>query len=137
LLEEAMRASSIAVAGLFVHNRIETIETVARGCGHSRRARGLRLHTGRCARPSSKPSWAIRAWRVDVLVSTMIVESGLDVPNANTMIVDRAIGSASPSSISCADGGRSHRRAFCYLLVPDLVDAQAEERLQVLEIILI
>jgi transcription-repair coupling factor (superfamily II helicase) len=29
--------------------------------------------------------------------------------------------------------GRSHRRAFCYLLVPDLVDAQAEERLQVLE----
>src|SRR5204863_8261452 len=29
--------------------------------------------------------------------------------------------------------GRSHRRAYCYLLVPDLVDAEAEERLQVLE----
>jgi len=71
---------------------------------------------------------------VDVLVSTMIVESGLDVPNANTMIVDRAdrFGLAQLYQLR-GRVGRSHRRAFCYLLVPDHVDTQAEERLQVLE----
>jgi transcription-repair coupling factor (superfamily II helicase) len=71
---------------------------------------------------------------VDVLVSTMIVESGLDVPNANTMIVDRAdrLGLAQLYQLR-GRVGRSHRRAFCYLLVPDQVDVHAEERLQVLE----
>jgi hypothetical protein len=71
---------------------------------------------------------------VDILVSTMIVESGLDVPNANTMIVDRAdrFGLAQLYQLR-GRVGRSHRRAFAYLLVPDLVDTQAEERLQVLE----
>ena len=44
------------------------------------------------------------------------------------------IGSAWRSSTSCAAGsGRSHRRAYCYLLVPDTIDADAEERLKVLE----
>src|SRR2546428_1704419 len=71
---------------------------------------------------------------VDVLVSTMIVESGLDVANANTMIVNRAdqFGLAQLYQLR-GRVGRSHRRAYCYLLVPDLVDADAEERLQVLE----
>src|SRR2546427_5248818 len=71
---------------------------------------------------------------VDVLVSTMIVESGLDVPNANTMIVNRAdqLGLAQLYQLR-GRVGRSHRRAYCYLFVPDLVDADAEERLRVLE----
>src|SRR3989475_644718 len=71
---------------------------------------------------------------VDVLVSTMIVESGLDVANANTMIVDRAdhFGLAQLYQLR-GRVGRSHRRAYCYLLVPDIVDADAEERLRVLE----
>src|SRR5438045_9410787 len=71
---------------------------------------------------------------VDILVSTMIVESGLDVPNANTMIVNRAdqFGLAQLYQLR-GRVGRSHRRAYCYLLVPDVVDADAEERLRVLE----
>src|SRR5436853_1303690 len=71
---------------------------------------------------------------VDVLVSTMIVESGLDVPNANTMIVNRAdqFGLAQLYQLR-GRVGRSHRRAYCYLLVPDAVDPEAERRLQVLE----
>src|SRR2546427_12001435 len=71
---------------------------------------------------------------VDVLVSTMIVESGLDVPNANTMLVSRAdqLGLAQLYQLR-GRVGRSHRRAYCYLLVPDVVDAEAEERLRVLE----
>jgi len=74
------------------------------------------------------------AGEVDILVSTMIVESGLDVPNANTMIVDRAdrFGLAQLYQLR-GRVGRSHRRAYCYLLVPDIMDAAAEERLRVLE----
>ena len=71
---------------------------------------------------------------VDVLVSTMIVESGLDVPNANTMFVNRAdtFGLAQLYQLR-GRVGRSHRRAYCYLMVPDAVDEDAERRLQVLE----
>jgi len=71
---------------------------------------------------------------VDVLVSTMIVESGLDVPNANTMFVNRA-DSFGLAQLYQLRGrvGRSHRRAYCYLMVPDAVDPDAERRLQVLE----
>ncbi len=71
---------------------------------------------------------------VDILVSTMIVESGLDVPNANTMVVHDAhrFGLAQLYQLR-GRVGRSHRRAYCYLLVPDTIDADAEERLKVLE----
>nr|MBA3673272.1 transcription-repair coupling factor [Gemmatimonadaceae bacterium] len=71
---------------------------------------------------------------VDLLVSTLIVESGLDVPNANTMFVNRAdhLGLAQLYQLR-GRVGRSHRRAYCYLLVPDAVDPEAERRLQVLE----
>src|SRR6185503_3021820 len=72
--------------------------------------------------------------KVDVLVSTMIVESGLDVANANTMFINRAdhFGLAQLYQLR-GRVGRSHRRAYCYLLVPDAMDADAERRLQVLE----
>jgi transcription-repair coupling factor (superfamily II helicase) len=71
---------------------------------------------------------------VDLLVTTMIVESGLDVPNANTMIVHDAhrFGLAQLYQLR-GRVGRSHRRAYCYLLVPDIIDLDAEERLKVLE----
>jgi transcription-repair coupling factor (superfamily II helicase) len=71
---------------------------------------------------------------VDVLVSTLIVESGLDVPNANTMFINRAdhFGLAQLYQLR-GRVGRSHRRAYCYLVVPDVIDEDAERRLQVLE----
>jgi transcription-repair coupling factor (superfamily II helicase) len=74
------------------------------------------------------------AGTVDILVSTMIVESGLDVPNANTMVVHHAsqFGLAQLYQLR-GRVGRGHRRAYCYLLVPDVLDAEAEERLRVLE----
>src|SRR5581483_360940 len=74
------------------------------------------------------------AGEVGVLVSTMIVESGLDVPNANTMFANRAdhFGLAQLYQLR-GRVGRSHRRAYCYLLVPDTVDPDAERRLAVLE----
>src|SRR2546426_925986 len=62
------------------------------------------------------------------------IEPWDDVPNANTMIVNQAdhVGLAQLYQLR-GRVGRSHRRAYCYLLVPDLVDAEVEERLRVLE----
>jgi transcription-repair coupling factor (superfamily II helicase) len=56
------------------------------------------------------------------------------VPNANTMFVNRAdhFGLAQLYQLR-GRVGRSYRRAYCYLLVPDAVDIDAERRLQVLE----
>src|SRR3989440_12665276 len=137
LIEEAL-ARELDRAGqvYFVHNRIETIDTIAE------RVRALAPPRARIAVAHGRLKEAelddvmtrfVRA-DVDVLVSTMIVESGLDVPNANTMIVNRAdqFGLAQLYQLR-GRVGRSHRRAYCYLLAPDLVDADAEERLRVLE----
>src|SRR6266571_3409894 len=137
LIEEAL-ARELDRAGqvYFVHNRIETIDTVAE------RVRALAPPRARVAVAHGKLKEAalddvmsrfVRG-EVDILVSTMIVESGLDVPNANTMLVSRAdqLGLAQLYQLR-GRVGRSHRRAYCYLLVPDLVDADAEERLRVLE----
>ena len=136
LLEEAI-ARELDRGGqvYFVHNRIETIETVAaRVRSLAPRARLAVAHGQMREADLEAVMGKFVRGEVDVLVSTMIVESGLDVPNANTMIVDRAdrFGLAQLYQLR-GRVGRSHRRAFCYLLVPDQVDAQAEERLQVLE----
>ncbi len=71
--------------------------------------------------------------RLNVLVCTTIVESGLDVPNANTLIVERAdlLGLAQLHQIR-GRVGRSHRQAFAYLFTPDprAMTPEARERLQ-------
>ncbi len=136
LLEEAM-ARELDRGGqvYFVHNRIETIETLAaRVQALAPRARLAVAHGEMREADLEAVMGRFVRGEVDVLVSTMIVESGLDVPNANTMIVDRAdrLGLAQLYQLR-GRVGRSHRRAFCYLLVPDLVEPLAEERLQVLE----
>jgi transcription-repair coupling factor (superfamily II helicase) len=136
LLEEAL-ARELDRGGqvYFVHNRIETITTIAERVRRlAPRARVAVAHGQ--LRESELDAVMSRFVRgeVDILVSTMIVESGLDVANANTMVVDRAdqLGLAQLYQLR-GRVGRSHRRASCYLLVPDLVDAEAEERLRVLE----
>ncbi len=119
----------------FVHNRIETIEAIA---DHVRRivprARVGVGHGQMHARGLEKVMEQFVTGEIDVLVSTLIVESGLDVPNANTMFVNRAdhLGLAQLYQLR-GRVGRSHRRAYCYLMVPDTVDEDAERRLKVLE----
>jgi transcription-repair coupling factor (superfamily II helicase) len=119
----------------FVHNRIETI--VAHADRVRRivpRARVAVAHGQMRERELEDIMHRFVSGEVDVLVSTLIVESGLDVPNANTMFVNRAdhLGLAQLYQLR-GRVGRSHRRAYCYLLVPDSVDPDAERRLQVLE----
>ncbi len=136
LIEEAM-ARELDRGGqvYFVHNRIETIATIAERVRKlAPRARVAVAHGQLAEADLDRVMARFVAGEVDVLVSTMIVESGLDVPNANTMIVDRAdrLGLAQLYQLR-GRVGRSHRRASCYLLVPDHPDADAERRLEVLE----
>ncbi|HEX7019228.1 MAG TPA: transcription-repair coupling factor [Gemmatimonadaceae bacterium] len=119
----------------FVHNRIETIVGMA---DHLRRivprARIAVAHGQMREKELEECMHRFVNGEIDVLVSTMIVESGLDVPNANTMFINRAdhFGLAQLYQLR-GRVGRSHRRAYCYLLVPDSVDPDAERRLEVLE----
>ena len=73
---------------------------------------------------------------IDVLISTTIIESGLDVPNANTIIIDRAdqFGLAQLYQLR-GRVGRSKRQAYAYLLVPHMrsLSGEAHERLKVLQ----
>ncbi|MEX2179357.1 MAG: transcription-repair coupling factor [Gemmatimonadaceae bacterium] len=119
----------------FVHNRIETIQAMA---DHLQRlvprANIAVAHGQMRERDLEDIMHRFVSGEVEVLVSTMIVESGLDVPNANTMFVNRAdhFGLAQLYQLR-GRVGRSHRRAYCYLIVPDQLDDDAERRLRVLE----
>ena len=119
----------------FVHNRIETIQAIADHIQRIVPRARIRVAHGQMREHELEDCMhAFVNGDVDVLVSTMIVESGLDVPNANTMFVNRAdnFGLAQLYQLR-GRVGRSHRRAYCYLIVPDTVDPDAERRLQVLE----
>lgn len=119
----------------FVHNRIETIQAHA---DHVQRiVPRARVEVGHGQMREKDLEDIMHRFvngEVDVLVSTMIVESGLDVPNANTMFVNGAsnFGLAQLYQLR-GRVGRSHRRAYCYLIVPDAIDEDAERRLRVLE----
>jgi transcription-repair coupling factor (superfamily II helicase) len=136
LLDEAFARELDRGGQVFVvHNRIETIETIAaRVRAIAPRARVAVGHGQMAADDLEEVMRRFVSGEVDILVSTMIVESGLDVPNANTMVVHDAhrFGLAQLYQLR-GRVGRSHRRAYCYLLVPDLIDREAEERLKVLE----
>src|SRR5690606_12838947 len=119
----------------FLHNRIETIYTIAE------EVRGLmpeaQVGVAHGQMPGPELDEVMRAFvdaELDVLVCSSIIENGLDVPNANTLIVDGAdrFGLSQLYQIR-GRVGRSDRRAYCYLLVPENVTEDAERRLRVLE----
>jgi transcription-repair coupling factor (superfamily II helicase) len=120
----------------FVHNRVETIDSIAERVKRIvPRARVGIGHGQMRERDLERVMREFVEGETDVLVSTMIVESGLDVPNANTMFVNRAdhFGLAQLYQLR-GRVGRSHRRANCYLLVSDGdIDEDANRRLKILE----
>ena len=121
----------------FVHNTVETIERRAQeiralvpeadirvGHGQMREAELERLMLDFYHR------------RFNVLMSTTIIESGIDVPTANTMIIDRAdrFGLAQLHQLR-GRVGRSHHRAFAYLIAPPkaALSGDAAKRLEAIE----
>jgi transcription-repair coupling factor (superfamily II helicase) len=118
-----------------VHNRVETIFTVADRI--QRLEPGASVAVAHGQMPPRELDRAMRAFvtgAADILVCTSIIENGLDVPNANTLIVDGAdrFGLAQLHQIR-GRVGRSDRRAYCYLVVPPTVTDEADKRLRVLE----
>jgi len=119
----------------FLHNRVETIDTAA---AHVRRllpeAHIEVAHGQMGAAPLDRAMTRFVDGRTDVLVCSSIIENGLDVANANTLIVTRAdrFGLSQLYQIR-GRVGRWDRRAYCYLIVPEAITPEAEKRLRVLE----
>ncbi|MGH7740785.1 MAG: transcription-repair coupling factor [Candidatus Eiseniibacteriota bacterium] len=121
----------------FVHNRVETIHNAALGLQKLvPQVRVAVAHGQMAERELERVMLEFLDQRWDVLVSTMIVESGLDIPSVNTLIVDRAdtLGLAQLYQLR-GRVGRSTHRAFAYLLVPSrrVLTEDAEKRLRVIE----
>jgi transcription-repair coupling factor (superfamily II helicase) len=104
----------------FIHNRIENIQEVAgmiqRLVPHARIGIG---HGQMDGKKLEQLIFAFMNGEFDVLVSTTIIESGLDVPNANTMIINNA-NNFGLSDLHQMRGrvGRSNKKAFCYFITP-------------------
>lgn len=121
----------------FVHNRIENIQEVAGmiqrvvpdakiGIGHGQMD-GKKLESLMLAFMNGE---------FDVLVSTTIIESGLDVPNANTIFINNA-NNFGLSDLHQMRGrvGRSNKKAFCYFITPEYsaMTEDARKRISALE----
>ena len=136
LLSEALqREHDRGGQTFFLHNRVDTIYTVAEEVrALIPEAMTVVAHGQMGARELDEVMRAFVDGEIDVLVCSSIIENGLDVPNANTLIVDRAdrFGLSQLYQIR-GRVGRSDRRAYCYLLVPEGVSEDAERRLRILE----
>lgn len=121
----------------FIHNRVENIQEVAGmlqrlvpyakiGIGHGQMD-GKKLEELMLQFMNNE---------FDILVSTTIVESGLDVPNANTIFINNA-NYFGLSDLHQMRGrvGRSNKKAFCYLITPPetMMTPEARKRIQVIE----
>ena len=119
----------------FLHNRVATIEMAADLVAKlAPEARVEVAHGQMAAHDLDDVMTAFVNGRVDLLVCSAIIENGLDVPNANTLLVDHAerFGLSQLYQIR-GRVGRSDRRAYCYLIVPSNLSEDAERRLKVLE----
>jgi transcription-repair coupling factor (superfamily II helicase) len=118
----------------YVHNRVETIEAQAEQLRTM--LPGVRIVVGHGQMPEGvleKVMLTFAAGEADVLVCTTIIESGLDIPNANTIVIDRAdtLGLAQLYQLR-GRVGRSSRRAYAYLLYRrrERLSDEARKRLQ-------
>ena len=121
----------------FISNRIENLATIENTL--RRLVPGVRIVTAHGQMPPEKVEKAIldfAAHDYDVLLSTTIVENGIDMPNVNTILINNAH-TFGLSELHQLRGrvGRSNRKAFCYLLVPhgNPLSPVARRRLQAIE----
>ena len=121
----------------FVHNEVRTIEQVAAEVQQLAPEASVRIGHGQMReRELEQLMVDFYHRRFSVLVCTTIIESGIDVPTANTIMINRAdrFGLAQLHQLR-GRVGRSHHRAYAYLLVPPRVQmtADAVKRLEALE----
>jgi transcription-repair coupling factor (superfamily II helicase) len=117
VLREVDRGGQI----FFVHNRIQSIEVMEGFLKRllPQRVRIEHAHGQMAERQLERKMIDFLEKRFEVLLSTMIIEAGLDFPNVNTIIIDRAdkLGLAQLYQLR-GRVGRSDRKAYAYLLVP-------------------
>ncbi len=114
----------------YLHNRVETIEEAAQKLQQlCPTVRFIVAHGKMRERELEEKMHAFLRGDADVLVSTTIIESGIDIPQANTLIVERAdaLGLAQLYQIR-GRVGRSDVTAHAYLLYPDAQELSAEAR---------
>ncbi len=120
----------------YLHNRVETIDQAAEHVHELvPSARVLVAHGQMKERALEKVMLSFLAGEADILVTTSIIESGIDIPSANTLIVERAdmLGLAQLYQIR-GRIGRSDAHAYAYLLYPneELLTSEAAARLTTL-----
>jgi len=121
----------------FISNRIENLDTIENTL--RRLVPGIRVVKAHGQMPPEKLEKAIldfAAHDYDVLLSTTIVENGIDMPNVNTILINNAH-NFGLSELHQLRGrvGRNNKKAFCYLLVPpgNPLTPVARRRLQAIE----
>ena len=108
----------------FIHNRVESIESIA---GHIQKivpnARIIFAHGQMNEKEMEQAVLDFVDFKFDVLVATTIIENGIDIPRANTIIINRA-DNYGLSQLYQLRGrvGRSNRRAYAYLLIPGEIE---------------
>lgn len=121
----------------FVHNRVGEIDSIANLIMKLvPDARVIGAHGQMDGKKLEKVMVDFINHEYDVLVSTNIIESGLDIPNANTIIINRAhMFGLSDLHQMRGRVGRSNKKAFCYLLTQPMsgLTPEARKRLQTLE----
>jgi len=133
ILREVDRGGQV----FYVHNRVETIyNTAAQLQNLVPQVRVAVGHGQMAEHQLEQVMLDFTEGRIDVLVATMIIESGIDIPSVNTLIVDRAdtLGLAQLYQLR-GRVGRSSHRAYAYLMVPSrrVLTEDAEKRLRVIE----
>jgi transcription-repair coupling factor (superfamily II helicase) len=120
----------------FLHNEVESIDRTAREVQELIPDARIGIAHGQMPERELEQVMAdFHRQRFNVLICTTIIETGIDIPTANTIIIDRAdrFGLAQLHQLR-GRVGRSHHRAYAYLIVPDrkAITADAEKRLEAL-----
>jgi len=133
ILRELKRGGQV----YFLHNDVDSIERITRELSELVPEARIRYAHGQMPEKELEQVTAdFYHQRFNVLVSTTIIESGIDIPSANTILINRAdkLGLAQLHQLR-GRVGRSHHRAFCYLITPPkgAMTADAIKRLEAIE----
>ncbi|MCL4118936.1 UNVERIFIED_CONTAM: hypothetical protein GTU68_063519 [Idotea baltica] len=133
VLKELQRQGQV----FFVHNRVQSIASISAGLQELIPEAKIRFAHGQMSEKELENiMFEFINNQFDVLVSTSIIESGLDIENANTMIIDKSdhFGLAQLYQLR-GRVGRSERQGYAYLLIPEIkkLTKDAKKRLEVLQ----